>query len=323
MFFYLGVHAYFAFIPFGSSDGWFGEWKGPGHPIRITGVNPNGPATALKAGDEFLAINGITVDEDAEIMGFADRVPPGTTYLMTVRRDNQELAIPITTVEKPARNISFGQRAFTFVNLIFLMTGLAVFLLKPANRPAWLLALMLGTFIGLSTWTMPARGAGRGVEFLVAFAKILCIWSLPLFARFFLNFPERSPILRRWPKLETYLDWPFYLLILPYFGGGRLPPYLKAQYFSLPPIEWLSDNVWSKTALPVLVGYLAAGIIFLIVNYRIADGDARRRLRVVVIGSSVGVLTVLLVVGSEFLGVQERMPKLNEWLELSMLAAAV
>ncbi|MDQ3651717.1 MAG: hypothetical protein M3458_15870, partial [Acidobacteriota bacterium] len=71
MFFYLGVQAYFSFVYVagGSYDGWFGRWEGPGHPVRITGTDREGPATALKAGDEFLAINGITPAEDPEIMG--------------------------------------------------------------------------------------------------------------------------------------------------------------------------------------------------------------------------------------------------------------
>ncbi|MEJ7617828.1 MAG: hypothetical protein WKF30_12905 [Pyrinomonadaceae bacterium] len=211
MFFYLGVQAYFAFVYVagGSYDGLFGEQRLPGGPVYITGTDPKGPATALKAGDEFLAINGITPAEDPEIMGFANRVPPGTIYLMTVRRNNQELVIPLTTVEKPARRDHFGQ-SYIFIELIFLVTGLAVFLLKPDNQQAWLLALMLGTFIGFSTWEMPLAVLGRWVEFLVAFAKISCLWTLPLFVRFFLNFPERSPILRRWPKLEAYLNWPLY-----------------------------------------------------------------------------------------------------------------
>ena len=223
MFFYLCVQAYFSFVHVGSSDGWFGQQKMPGDPVHITGTDPKGPATALQAGDEFLAINGITPAEDPKIMGFADRVPPGTTYLMTVRRDNQELVVPLTTVEKPARRDYTGQSTYIFIELIFLVTGLAVFLLKPDNQQAWLLALMLGTFIGFSTWTMPLAVLGRGVEFLVAFAKILCLWSLPLFVRFFLNFPERSPILRRWPTLEAYLNWPLYLFVLTLYGGARLP----------------------------------------------------------------------------------------------------
>lgn len=319
MFFYLGVQAYFSFVYVagGSYDGWFGRWEGPGHPVRITGTDREGPATALKAGDEFLAINGITPAEDPEIMGFANRVPPGTTFLMTVRRDNQELVIPITTVEKPARRDHFGM-TYIFIQLIFLITGLAVFLLKPDNRQAWLLALMLGTFIGLSTSSLPLAVLGHGVVFLVAFAKILSLWSLPLFVRFFLNFPERSPILRRWPKLEAHLNWPFYLFVLPYFGGVRLPPYLKAWYFSLPPINWLTIHAWSGLSMPVLAGYLAAGLVCLVVNYRVVNRNARRRLHVIVIGSGAAVLTLLLVIASEFLGLQDRMPGLSRWLVIGM-----
>ena len=315
MFFYLGVSAYFVFIHVGSSDGWRGEWKGPGTPARVTGVDPGAPA-ALRAGDEILAVNGVAFSQDPEILTFSDRVPPGTTYQMTVRREGRDLLIPITTVAKPPRS-DWGETPYIFIRLIFLLTGLAVFLLKPGDRQAWLLALLLGTFTGLSTWTMPVMLLGRWAEVLVALAKIICLWTLPLFVRFFLNFPERSPILRRWPRLERYLDWPFYLFILPVFGGGRLPAWLRIKYFSLPPIGWLDSHSWF--GMLAVVGYLAAGLLCLVVNYRVADGNARRRLRVVVAGSGAGFLLTLMVVVSEFLRLPNLAPGLDRWLENGML----
>src|SRR5581483_7317164 len=178
--------------------------------------------------------------------------------------------IPLTTAEKPPRRASFDEKVFIFIHLIFLVTGLAVFLLRPDDQQAWLLALLLGAFIGLSTWSMPVKELGRWVEYVVAFAKILCLWSLPLFVRFFLNFPERSPILRRWPMLEAYLNWPFYLLVLPYYGGGRLPSALRAWYFAHPPARWMRFGLSTL----MLAAYLVAGLICLVVSYRVASRGA-------------------------------------------------
>jgi len=320
MFFYLSVHAFFAFVHVGSSDGWHGQQKAPGEPVYILGTDPQGPATALQPGDQFLAINGITPAQDPEIMTFSDRAPPGTTYLMTVRRHGQELVVPLKTVEKPGRS-GFGERVFILIHLIFLVTGLAVFLLKPDNRQAWLLALLLGTFVSLSTWTMPVIVLGSWVVFVVALAKILGLWSLPLFVRFFLNFPERSPVLRRWPKLEAYLNWPLYLLVLPSFGASRLPAGLRTWYFTLPPIKWLTGHSWFGLPMPVIAGYLVAGLVCLVVNYRVANRDARRRLRVVMAGSGAGFLTYLLAVGAEFLRLSRRAPGLVEWVGVGMMIA--
>lgn len=320
LFFYVFVHFYFAFIFTGSSDGWFGRQNAPGEPIYITGTEPGGPATALQAGDEFLAINGVTPAEDPAIINYCRRVPPGTRYTMTIRRNGEVMDIPLVTVPRPASQ-NFGQRVSIIIHLFFLLTGLAVFLLKPDNEQAWLLALMLGTFIGLSTWEMPLEAWGMWAHLIISLIKILCLFFLPLFVHFFLKFPEPSPLLRRWPKLERYLYLPFLLVIMPYLGAGRMPPVARQWYFTLPPIKWLNEHNWFGLPMPLVVVYLTAGLIALIINYRVANRDARRRLRVVMAGSGGGFFLFLLVVGAEFLGLYRRIPGLNEWLELGMFIA--
>ena len=322
LFFYFGVRIYFVFFHVGSYDGWFGEQRGMAAPVLITRTDPNGPATVLQPGDEMLAINGITPKQDPSIMGFASRVPPGTTHTMTVRRNGQELSFRLTTAENPPKEVDWGQRFYILINLIFLFTGLFVFLLKPANEQAWLLALMLGTCIALNTWTMPVIVLGRGAEFVVAVAKILGLWSLPLLVRFFLNFPARSPILQRWPKFESYLYWPFYIGILPFFAGARLPDLLKFWYFTQPPIKWLNAHRFLWLPMPTTLAYLAFGLICLGINYRVANQDARRRLRVIVLGSGSGFLMLLLLILSEFIGLQQRMQNLNAWLEIGLYITA-
>jgi sigma-B regulation protein RsbU (phosphoserine phosphatase) len=321
MFFYVGAHAYFLFFHVGSYDGWTANKSSVNAPAIIVSVDPNGPGTALQKGDEFLSINGITSAQDPDIINYNRRVPPGTTYSIAVRRDGQELLFSLKTAPRPATSSNFIEKSFVFTTPIFLITGLIVFLLKPDNQQARLLALMLGTFAALNAWLMPVKVLGEVADYLIALAKILGLWSLPLFVRFFLNFPERSPVLRRWPRLEKYLDWPFYLFVLPYLGGYRLPSLLRDWYFGLKPIAWLSDQIWSKAAIPMLMAYLAAGLIALIISYRVASHDAKRRLRVVVFGSGVGFLLLLLVIAGNFLGMSERYPRLDAGLEYATLIA--
>lgn len=319
LFFYFGVRVYFVFFHIGSYDGWAGEQRGVDKPAFITRIDPQGPATLLRPGDEFLTINGITLRQDPSIMDFAGRVPPGTNYTMTVRRAGQEVSLQLVTVENRAQQPDWGQKVFLLIYLIFLLTGLFVFLLKPDDQQAWYLALMLGTFTVLSTWTMPLMALGRGVEFVMSFVKILGLWSLPLLVRFFLIFPDRSPILKRWPQVERYLYWPFYLGALPFFGGARLPYLPMLWYFSLPPIKWLNANSFLYLPMPTLVAYLAAGLICLGINYRVAGVDARRRLRVIMVGSGIGFLTLLLVLIGEFFELPKRIPQINQWIEISMV----
>src|SRR5262245_30346238 len=215
MFFDIGVHAYFAFIysP-GSYTGLHGEQKVADGPAYITGVDPNSPASTLQPGDEILAINGVTPAQDRKILSLASRVPPGTSFKILVRRVGREQEFRITTIKNPTRGSDRDDRFYVVIFLIFVITGFIVFLLRYDNRQAWLLALVLGTFMGLFNMGMPLSVLGLWV-YLFSLPKIICYWSLPLFVRFFLNFPNRSPILLRIPKLESYLNWPFYLFVLP------------------------------------------------------------------------------------------------------------
>ncbi len=100
---------YFVFFHVGSYNGWTGEQQGFNKPALIRRADPKGPATVLQPGDEFLAINGITLRQDPSIMNFAGRVPPGTSYTMTVRDNGQEILFRLVTVENLSQRPDWGQ----------------------------------------------------------------------------------------------------------------------------------------------------------------------------------------------------------------------
>lgn len=324
MFFYFGVRCYFLFIHVSSYDGWYGQGT-LRYGVLVTSSDPQGPAKALQKGDEVLSINGVTLAEDPEIFGFADRVPPGTAYRMTIRRAGQEIIVPLMTAEFPPdkRPSVFAQTRFydVLVYLIFLATALLIFLLKPDNKQVWLLALVLGTFTALNAWTMPMVVLGRWAEITVSVAKLLGLWFLPLTVHFFLIFPARLPILRRWPRLEFYLYLPLCFFVLPFFGGGRLPAFWRMRFFNLSPISWLSEHTFFYLPHWVVIGYMVAALSCLLIGYRIADLDARRRLRVVVFGSGVGFILFLFLVSSEFLNLDNRLPGVSHWVQIAALIA--
>ena len=323
LFFYFGVRVYFVYFHVGSYDGWHGEQRGLGEPGIVTSTDPQGPATVLQRGDEILALNNISPRQDPSIFGFAGRVPPGTLYTITVRRQEQIITFQLVTVAMPARQRPDNtQKLFLLIFLIFFLTGLFIFLLKPDDQQAWYLALMLGTFTVLSTWTMPLMALGRVVETAVGFVKILGLWSLPFLVKFFLIFPERSPILKRWPKVERYLYWPFYIGVLPFFGGARLPEIPRLWYFSLPPIKWLNAHNFLYLPMPTIMAYLVVGLICLMVNYRAVGVEARRRLRVIMFGAGLGFFTMLLAIIWEALGLGNRFPRGNDWIAISMVVTS-
>ena len=138
----------------------------------------------------------------------------GTSYTLTILRNGQMLEIPLQSM-RPESNL--GKRlAFQLILLIFVVTGLIIFLLKPNDNQALLLALMLGSFVGVVDWQLTA--IPTWILVIVVIARCAGLWFMPFFLHFFLIFPERSPVLRRFPGLVKFLYWTFALVVAPWFS---------------------------------------------------------------------------------------------------------
>lgn len=303
MFFYAGAISYFQLTEIGSYSGW-GGYSNDGHHFFINRVDPVGPTAALRPGDEILAINGISPAQDFSILDWFDRVRPDMPFSMTVRRDGQVLTIQNKTAPYPSGQhpLHTLKRRLLILNIwLFLIVGLAVLALKPDSRQAWLLALLLGTFTGTMTDSYPFSALGIYVEILVSLAKISALWFFAIFPLFFLNFPARSPLLQRLPRLEGWLYWSIYFLLLPYWIANRLPSVWRSQYANMPVIRTLLD-LGTKFSLPVVIItlYLLLGFFFMVVSYRTAQAAERKRLRVAMIGSSAGFFMLFLLVLNNF-----------------------
>ena len=145
------------------------------------------------------------------------QVPPGTRYKMTVSRDGQSLELPLQTTRVYTNVPSGGPFVFLILTfLLFLGTGVTVFLLKPGDEQAWMLSLMLSAWVALFPLNFYIQ-LPRWMFLTALLAQTLSTIFLPVFLRFFLIFPERSPLLRRFPRLEWLIYLPYLLLLLPFF----------------------------------------------------------------------------------------------------------
>src|SRR5262249_39716241 len=118
----VGVNAYSALAQFnGSYDGWTAGQA------QITSVDQNGPGNALRVGDEFVSINGLTLQDDPDIRNYNRRVRPGTIYTMAVRRQGKLIEITLATAGFPIKRWLMPI-ADILVQLAFLLTGLIIFL---------------------------------------------------------------------------------------------------------------------------------------------------------------------------------------------------
>src|SRR5215475_4632247 len=241
-----------------SQRGWEAKEE-DGKPIIWT-VDADGPAAALRVGDEVVSLNVEPQGACRLINRRECAARPGTTYKLTVRRGGRTLEFDLATAAIPLSGWFFDL-AMHLVSLVFPLTGLAVFLLKPDNKQAWLLALMLGSFVGLFGGDTPLAPAW--LQSLARFARYFHIFFFPLFLHFFLLFPERGPWARRFPRLEFWIYLPFLLLILPVMiidrlGAGELLPKIPGMWLIGPQLNRLC------------AGYLISGLVALILNYRAA-----------------------------------------------------
>jgi serine phosphatase RsbU (regulator of sigma subunit) len=304
---YVGLYIYSITLPKkGSSDGWSGTWDGKGEP-RVTSVDPNGAsANSLQVGDEFIAINSVKIKDDPRLLEYSNNVPPGTRYTLTIRRAGELRDVEIQTVPHQGR-INFDP--YYYVSLLFLATAWIVFLLRPDDKQAWLLALMLGTLTG--TLGNSPNNLPSWLSLAVPMAVALGVLFLPVFVHFFLIFPDPSPLLRRRPRLETWIYLPYLLALLPVIVTLQLPGGIWIYQF-----RWF--QYFAIVVNFLIVAYLAAGLICLLINYRAATHIARRRLRVVMAGSGAGFFNFFLVVMGGATGLAPRLPTLWSWIGASM-----
>jgi serine phosphatase RsbU (regulator of sigma subunit) len=198
-----------------------------------------------------------------------------------------------------------------YIFLLFLLTAWSVFLLRPGDKQAWLLALMLATLPGVyggDPDNLPSM-----LTPIVSAARIAGLLFLPLFVHFYLIFPSRSPLLRRWPRLEAFLYLPFLFVLLPVFGTSR---------FGLTSVTaWMLQSEWSgyflTLAVFVLIAYLATGLVCWIINYRAESIINRRRLRVVMAGNA-GFFNLLVLNAGAHVGLNEQMHTLWSWLDTTL-----
>ncbi|HWQ34359.1 MAG TPA: SpoIIE family protein phosphatase [Blastocatellia bacterium] len=311
-----GVNAYEKLFQVRSLPGWLAIQKESR--VVVEGIRPDGPASALRPGDQVLALNGEPVTKVAQLELFFRNAEPGARYQVLVARSGGELLLTLRTGPVSLLTWMLLLTRLLVIPAISLLTGLTVFLLKPDDKQATLLALMFGmmcTLFGqayisyLPFW----------LNAMLAFTALTTDLLGPVFLHFFLIFPEEkgrvSPMLRRFPRLESWLYLPAVLLILPvsaiYHWMLMTAPARAREFLNLFLLE--------KAGMFILSAYIVCGLISLIINYRQAGTASRRRLRVVVAGSLIGFLPVMLLFAASFFAEQLHLSQ-TAWRWFVMLA---
>jgi hypothetical protein len=194
------------------------------------------------------------------------------------------LEFQLTKIPKPLIwTISHLMGAF-FSTLIFLLVGLALIVLRPFDKQALLLALWFGA---ANNWNLAADVPPLLTGLYVA-TYLVSILAFPTLLHFFLVFPERSKLLTRFPRLEYYLYLPWLLPAIPlallrswvYVTAPERFEHFAEDYPFYDYLSWLS------------LAYIIVMLGAMVVNYRRTNQMARRKLRVIVFGTLVGLVPV-------------------------------
>jgi len=263
MFIYLCLRAYLGGIAPQqySRRGWSSEWR-DGRAV-IASVLVNSPATGvLREGDVIVAISSENPALTRLVAPVLAQVPPGTQYKMVVSRDGQTLEAQLhTTTIYTNAPTGWAFILFMLTLLLFLGAGVTVFLLKPDDEQAWMLALISATPITVFPLN-PSLPMPWWMFFTALLAQTLTPIFYPVILRFFLVFPERSPILKRFPKLESLTYMPFLIFMLPLI---TLRNVLSAFRLSPP---WRESFMAStgNIVIGLAVAYMLASLAAMVIN---------------------------------------------------------
>ncbi|HET9533054.1 MAG TPA: hypothetical protein VFQ92_22045, partial [Blastocatellia bacterium] len=281
--------------------------------VVISPVSQLSQGFPLRPLDELIALNSQTIRSTSQVVEAFQRIEPGEFYTVVISRNGQGQQYLLQARAIPLSAWTLQAAGTLIVPIIFLLTGLVVFLLKPYDKQAVLLALMFGMFLCAFAATSPwMSGEPLWLTLVMVAVHIASLFLWPVFFHFFLIFPEPSPLVRKKPRLEYYLYVPFLLTIFPYFAATNIlaavSPIMAISFAG-------STRLIQAVCMAIGVLYIAGGLLSLLVNYKEASLTSRRKMRVIVAGSIAGFLPMFLVFGlAALFNIRNTNPSLFRWL---------
>ncbi len=271
--------------------------------MRVTRV-PEGSAAeqaGLQPDDRIVAINGRRLDTVNPYFDAVRRGQPGDVVELTVERPGAAAIVLQTVLQRrPAQAEELTPAQTVAIELIlsypvlYLAVGFGVLFLRLEDRNAWLLALLFGAYIAGGP-LLQVEGAIHPTlrGFALAYKVTANGLGAALFYYFFAVFPVPSPIDRRLPWLKRVLLLAAAVLAVPLGLWGLLAG-------SSQPLRVFADQVGEKLINPLIIGYIfgvyGLGLVSLVWNsVRAPTAEARRKTRVIVWGTVVGVTPFLVV----------------------------
>ncbi len=265
----------------------------------ITLVLPEAKQAGLHVNDAVIAINGRPFTGTFVLLDQLRHSRPGQFMVVTFLHSPAQAVPSLATVKLAAERsvtpplwTSTLQCAFLFLPFFCLLIGLYVVFARPRSPHAW---LILGILANFDVIFIPATLIYSPLLPLALVWSTVAMTAMPVCLMLFgIYFPHRSKIDIRLPWLKWLLLIPV-LLFLPIdllFGLGHTYRFSAVAILS----PWLARfSVFENIISACAIGYFFPNLFA-----KIADStpDARRRLRVLYFGATIGLspLFVLVVI---------------------------
>lgn len=272
-------------VPFNAEDG-------------VTFVAPPAEKQGLKLRDEIKSLNGISMGSPEIKREFDLARDEGKPLTLGIARKNeagetQNITVTVDPI-KLDRTLNFYLRnvvgfMFTYILPAFCMLlGFWVVFVRPGDHLAWLLLFLL-----LGVASLGLEGGGKYSMAYLFRSIFSSSWALSMFL-FGIYFPERLKFDKKFP----WFKWIFIVLL-----GIQVVDAVADKielYSGVSLTKWFDPilNIYYGTP-SVIINALAIGLFFAFLGWKsgtLENRDARRRLRLMVIGTTVSMIPSFLIV---------------------------
>ena len=261
-----------------------------------------GAAVGLRKGDLLVSVDGVPYTAAHIVDEALARPHPDGRLTVTVRSpgdgEDRTLRIPLTTFQASGANSgsSLVLRLVIYVLMPWfcLILGFWVAAVRPRDRLAWLLLGLMLSFtqvvgIGTGAWGPVIRDVARFYHLVGG-----NFWAIAMLL-FGLYFPEPFPNQDR--PLLKWLKWGLIALLVVSALPEIIVKTIDVENYAA--VEWLSRRAAPFYAANSILAFVAVGIFFSSIFAKgsmAVSRDAKRRLRLLYLGSTISLLPVCVVV---------------------------
>ena len=240
--------------------------------------------------DEIISVNGAEFLPE-NFRETESRFKPGDRYSLGLRRDGQLLSVELVVPSLSTVRILDRYLVGLLIPALFILVGGAVFLLKPNDKLALLIVAGFCT-AGVSLLQVPPyfRLSWMLPTWLINIYYWGIIFSsvcIPVGLHFFLVFPKRLSLMRRFPAIEYLLYLPSLIFILLTSRVNLITSYWMPLDPSTVRIFYLIVNIGYGL-------YGVAALSALLINYFQANETDRRRIRLMSVGFALAFIPTII-----------------------------